>query len=122
MSPAVALLIMTGIALALAIGGLAISALLSPNRRSKTKVSSYECGAEPTRANVTDGRFPIKYYLVAMIFIIFDIEVVFLYPWAVSISAFGPALGVITLIDILLFVVLLTVPFIYLWRRGGLDY
>ncbi|MDY2941424.1 MAG: NADH-quinone oxidoreductase subunit A [Varibaculum sp.] len=122
MNPAVAILIMTAVALALAVGGLAMSALFSPNRWNRTKVESYECGSEPTRTTAADGRFPIKYYLVAMIFIIFDIEVVFLYPWAVSISAFGPELGVIALIDILLFVVLLTIPFVYLWRRGGLEY
>ena len=62
--------------------------------------------------------FPIKYYLVAMTFIIFDIEVVFLYPWAVAFKE----LAVFGLIAMLTFLFLITVPFIYEWRRGGLDW
>lgn len=66
----------------------------------------------------TAGRFPIKYYLTAMTFIIFDIEVVFLFPWAVSFEQ----LGAFGLIAVLTFIFLITVPFVYEWRRGGLEW
>ena len=64
------------------------------------------------------GRFPIKYYLTAMLFIIFDIEIVFLYPWAVTFDA----LGVFGLVEMLLFVLTVFVAYAYVWRRGGLEW
>lgn len=121
MSASVALLIMGAIALVVAIGGLAASAVLSPNKFSRTKIATYECGIDPMAFNISQGRFPVKYYLVAMSFIVFDIEVVFLYPWAVSISSFGSHAWV-ALAAMMTFVELLAVPFIYEWARGGFDY
>src|SRR5699024_12286996 len=82
-NPFVPILIMFGLAALLAVGGMAASAVIGPKRYNKVKVDAYECGIQPTR-HAADIRFPIKYYLVAMTFIIFDIEVVFLYPWAVA--------------------------------------
>ncbi len=64
------------------------------------------------------GRFPIKYYLTAMLFIIFDIEIVFLYPWAVTFDA----LGIFGLVEMLLFVLTVFVAYAYVWRRGGLEW
>lgn len=87
-------------------------------RYNRVKVANYECGLEPTPSAGASGRFPIKYFLTAMTFIIFDIEVVFLYPWAVSANR----LGLASLIAIASFVFLITIPFIYEWRRGGLDW
>lgn len=118
MNPYLPLLMMIVIAGAVAVGGLVVSAILGPNRYNRIKVSNYECGLEATPSAGAAGRFPIKYFLVAMTFIVFDIEVVFLYPWAVSASS----LGIVGLISIALFVGLITVPFIYEWRRGGLDW
>ena len=117
-NPYVPLLIMSAAALVLAFGGLVASAILGPTKKSTTKADNYECGIQPTSAHLTEGRFPVRYYLVAMTFIIFDIEVVFLYPWAVS---FG-ALGVFGMIAVLAFIFLITVPFVYEWRRGGLEW
>lgn len=122
MSPATAILIMGLVALVVAIGGLVASAVLSPNKKNKAKTLTYECGIDPFAHDDGQGRFPVKYYLVAMTFVIFDVEMVFLYPWAVSIEHYGPELVLVALIDILLFIVLITVPYIYIWRRGGLDY
>ena len=116
-NPYIPILILLGLALLLGIGGLAASAVIGPKRYNKVKVDAYECGIEPTPHAAT-GRFPIKYYLVAMTFIIFDIEVVFLYPWAVSFDE----LAVFGLVAILMFLFLITVPFVYEWRRGGLDW
>ena len=78
-NPYVPLLIMSAAALVLAFGGLGASAILGPTKKSTTKADNYECGIQPTSAHLTEGRFPVRYYLVAMTFIIFDIEVVFMY-------------------------------------------
>ena len=107
MSPSASLLIMGAVAMLVAVGGLAASALLSPNKFSRTKVSTYECGIDPMAFNASQGRFPVKYYLVAMSFIVFDVEVVFLYPWAVSIAEFG-GVAKVALFGMLTFVELLS--------------
>ena len=117
-NPYVPLLIMSAAALVLAFGGLGASAILGPTKKSKTKADNYECGIQPTSAHLTEGRFPVRYYLVAMMFIVFDIEVVFMYPWAVSFNQ----LGLFGLVAMLTFIAVITVPYIYEWRRGGLDY
>lgn len=117
-SPYVPLLIMAGLALLLGVGGLAASAVIGPKRYNKIKVDAYECGITPSQNARGTGRFPVKYYLVAMTFIIFDIEVVFLYPWAVAFSE----LATFGLIAMITFLFLITVPFVYEWRRGGLDW
>jgi len=99
-------------------GSITVSALVGPKRYNRAKLEAYECGIEPTPHAVGGGRFPIKYYLVAMTFIIFDIEVVFLYPWAVSfaeVATYG-------LVAMMAFLVLITVPFVYEWRRGGFEW
>lgn len=117
-NPYVPLLIMAAAAMVLALGGLGASAILGPTRKNRTKVDNYECGIDPTEQHLERGRFPVRYYLVAMTFIVFDIEVVFMYPWAVSFNQ----LGLFGLIAMLTFIAVITVPYIYEWRRGGLDY
>ena len=118
MNPYASLLIMAALALVVAVGGLALSAIVSPTRRNRVKVANYECGIDPTPANTEHGRFPVSFYLVGMTFIIFDIEVVFMYPWAVSFNQ----LGLFGLVVMMSFLVTLCVPYAYEWRRGGLDY
>ena len=122
MSPSASLLIMGAVAIVLAVGGLVLSAVLGPGRKTRTKLGTYECGLHPNVPEDARARFPIKYYLIAMTFIVFDVEMVFLYPFAVSIGHFGQVMAIPVLIDILLFIVLVLVPYIYEWRRGGLDY
>lgn len=117
-NPFVPILIMLGVALAMALGGLAASAVIGPKVMNRVKLADYECGVEPTPQAEQGGRFPIRFYLVAMTFIIFDIEVVFLYPWAVDFST----LTVFGLVAILAFLVMITVPFVYEWRRGGFEW
>ena len=117
-NPFIPIIVMAALALLMAVGGLAASAVIGPKRYNKVKVDAYECGIQPSPHAMGQGKFPIKYYLVAMTFIIFDIEVVFLYPWAVTfteVATFG-------LVAMLGFIFLITVPFIYEWRRGGLDW
>ena len=117
-NPYVALLIMAAVALTVSVAGLGLSAILGPSQKNKVMAENYECGIDPGPQRIEDGRFPVKYYLVAMTFIIFDIEVVFLYPWAVSFDGLGP----FGLVSILLFLALITVPYIYELRRKGLDW
>lgn len=116
-NPYTPILIMMAVAAVMALGGVAASAIIGPKRYNRAKLEAYECGIEPTPHAVA-GRFPVKYYLVAMTFIIFDIEVVFLYPWAVAFSEVG-AFGLIAMLS---FIFLITVPFLYEWRRGGLEW
>jgi len=118
MNPFVPILIMAAVAAALAIGGLAASAVIGPKRYNRVKVANYECGVEATPRATDAGRFPIKYYLVAMTFIIFDVEVIFLVPWAIAFTE----LAVFGLIAALAFIAIITVPFAYEWRRGALEW
>ncbi len=93
-------------------------ALTGPSRYNRAKLDAYECGIEPTPQPVGGGRFPIQYYTIAMLFIIFDVEIIFLYPWAVTFDSFGISI----LIEMVLFMLTVFVPLIYVWRRGGLDW
>jgi len=89
-----------------------------PKRYNRAKYDAYECGIEPTPQPMGGGRFPIKFYVTAMLFIVFDIEIVFLYPWAV---AFGQ-LGLFGLIEMALFIGTIFIAYAYVWRRGGLEW
>ena len=95
-----------------------VTSLTGPKRYNRAKVDAYECGIEPTPQAIGGGKFPVKYYLTAMMFIIFDLEIVFLYPWAVA----SDQLGLFGLAAIMLFLFNLTIPFVYEWRRGGLEW
>jgi len=117
-NPYVPIIVMIAIAGALAVAGLVASAFLGPKRYNSAKLDRYESGLMPTPGAAGGGRVPIKYYLVAMTFIIFDIEVVFLYPWAV---AYG-SLALFGFVAVMTFLALITIPFIYEWRRGGFDW
>ncbi|HET7355733.1 MAG TPA: NADH-quinone oxidoreductase subunit A [Nocardioidaceae bacterium] len=106
------------IAAAFAVFSVVMSTLVGPKRYNRPKLDSYECGIEPTPQPVGGGRFPVKYYITAMLFIVFDIEIIFLYPWAVyfdSMKVFG-------LVEMLLFIVTVFVAYAYVWRRGGLEW
>ena len=95
-----------------------LSVLIGPGRKNRAKYDSYECGSQPTPQPVGGGRFPVKYYVIAMLFIVFDIEIVFLYPWAVTYHQLG-LFGVIAIIS---FIVTVLVAYFYVKRRGGLDW
>jgi NADH-quinone oxidoreductase subunit A len=95
-----------------------MGSLAGPKRWNKAKLDAYECGIEPTPIPLGGGKIPVKYYLTAMLFIVFDIEIVFLYPWAVT---FG-RLGTFGLVEMVAFVVTVLVAYAYVWRRGGLEW
>ncbi|KUI21636.1 NADH dehydrogenase [Mycobacterium sp. GA-1285] len=117
------ILVLGAIAAAFAVGSVAIALLVGPRRYNRAKLEAYECGIEPVPHGGASGqpigqRFPIKYYLTAMLFIIFDIEIVFLYPWAVAFDN----LGLFALVEMLLFMATVFVAYAYVWRRGGLAW
>ena len=101
-----------------AVFSVVVSSLTGPARYNRAKLDSYECGIEPTPIPLGGGKIPVKYYLTAMLFIVFDIEIVFLYPWAVT---FG-RLGTFGLVEMVAFVVTVLVAYAYVWRRGGLEW
>jgi NADH-quinone oxidoreductase subunit A len=114
-APVVAL---AALAAGFAVFSVAISVLTGPRRYNRAKLDSYECGIEPTPQPVGGGRVPVKYYIVAMLFIVFDIEIVFLYPWAVHFDA----LGWFGLVEMVIFLATVFVAYAYVWRRGGLEW
>ena len=101
-----------------AIFSVVMGTLVGPKRWNKAKLEAYECGIEPTPQPPGGGRIPVKYYLTAMLFIVFDIEIIFLYPWAVT---FGK-LGTFGLVEMVTFVITVLVAYAYVWRRGGLEW
>lgn len=106
------------LAAAFALFSIGVSTLLGPKRFNRAKLEAYECGIEPSPRPVGGGRFPVKFYLTAMLFIVFDIEIIFLYPWAVSFNA----LGLFGFVEMVLFIATVFVAYAYVWRRGGLDW
>ncbi len=114
-TPVVALML---VALGFAVFSIIMSAVVGPKRFNKSKNDAYECGIQPTPQPMGGGRFPVRYYITAMLFIVFDIEIVFLYPLAV---AFGQ-MKLFGLVEMILFVVPVFVAYWYVWRRGGLDW
>ncbi len=102
---------------AFAVGSLVVAAKLSPQKPTAAKLDPYECGIVP-ESGVERERFPVKFYLIAMLFIIFDIETVFLYPWAV---AYGE-LNVFGLVEMVVFIAILLAAYVYVWKRGGLEW
>jgi NADH-quinone oxidoreductase subunit A len=114
----VPILVLLAIASAFAVGSLAVSALVGPKRFNRAKLDAYECGIEPSPEPEGPRRFPVKFYLIAMLFIVFDIEIIFMYPWAVSF----PTLGVFGLVEMVMFVGTAFVAYAYVWRRGGLEW
>jgi NADH-quinone oxidoreductase subunit A len=108
--------ILAVLAVVFAVASLAASALLRPSRPTPAKLSPYECGIVPER--VPRERFPVKFYVIAMLFIIFDIETIFLFPWAVTFRQ----LGLFGLVEMAIFIALVFVAYVYVWQRGGLEW
>ena len=95
---------------------LLLSYVVQPKYPEPEKLSAYECGSEP----FSDARmpFPVRYYIFAMLFVIFDVEVIFLYPWAVVFNK----IGLIGLIEMMIFIALFLVAYAYAWRKGALEW
>ena len=104
------------IALVLSCGFIVINFILSPKHPDPEKLSAYECGFEPFQDSRME--FDVRFYLVAILFIIFDLEVAFLFPWAVTLGE----LGVVGFWSMFIFLFFLTIGFVYEWRKGALDW
>ncbi|MEV0801481.1 MULTISPECIES: NADH-quinone oxidoreductase subunit A [unclassified Kribbella] len=118
MHPYVPILVLGVLAAIFVAGTLVTSALVGPKRYNRAKLDSYECGIEPTPQPVGGGRFPVKYYITAMLFIVFDIEIIFLYPWAVAFDQ----MALFGLVEMVIFIVTVFIAYAYVWRRGGLEW
>jgi NADH-quinone oxidoreductase subunit A len=101
-----------------AVFSIVAGAMAGPKRYNRAKLEAYECGIQPTPHAVGGGRFPVKYYLVAMLFIVFDIESVFLIPFAVAFDR----MGMFALVEMVLFIATVFIAYAYVWRRGGLEW
>ena len=110
------IILFLGIAIILSFGFILINYIFSPKNPDPEKLSAYECGFLP----FSDSRmeFDIRFYLVAILFIIFDLEIAFLFPWAITLEKIG-FLGFVSMI---IFLFILTVGFIYEWKKGALDW
>jgi NADH-quinone oxidoreductase subunit A len=115
---AVPVVFLGAIAAGFAVFSVLAGSLSGPKRYNRAKLDAYECGIEPTPQPIGGGRFPVKFYLTAMLFIVFDIEIIFLYPWAVSFSQ----LRIFGFVEMVLFIGTVFVAYAYVWRRGGLDW
>ncbi len=104
------------IALGLSIGFIVMNFLFSPKNPDPEKLSAYECGFEPF--NDSRMEFDVRFYLVAILFIIFDLEIAFLFPWAISLGK----IGILGFTSMMIFLFILTVGFIYEWKKGALDW
>ena len=110
------IIIFLGISLILSIGFIVLNLLASPKNPDPEKLSAYECGFEPF--NDSRMEFDIRFYLVAILFIIFDLEIAFLFPWAITLGN----IGIFGFVSMMIFLSILTVGFIYEWKKGALDW
>ena len=117
-NPYVPLLILLALGFGFAALSVGTSLVVGPKRYNRAKLEAYECGIEPTPQPVGGGRFPVKYFITAMLFIVFDIEIIFLYPWAVHFDA----MRLFGLVEMVLFIATVFIAYAYVWRRGGLDW
>jgi NADH-quinone oxidoreductase subunit B len=114
-NPYVPILVLGAISAGFAVFSIGAGALSGPKRYNRAKLDAYECGIEPTPQPVGGGRFPVKYYLVAMLFIVFDIEIVFLLP----VRRRRSTAGLFGLVEMVLFIVTVFVAYAYVWRAAG---
>ena len=110
------IIIFLAIALILSLGFLILNFAFSPKNPDPEKLSAYECGFEPF--NDSRMEFDIRFYLVAILFIIFDLEIAFLFPWAITLGN----IGLFGFFSMMLFLFILTIGFIYEWKKGALDW
>jgi NADH-quinone oxidoreductase subunit A len=108
---------MSVLAVVFAVASMIVSRWFRPDRPNPVKLSPYECGNDPVRLPRGE-KFSVKFYVVAMLFIIFDIETIFLFPWAISFRQ----LGLFGLVEMVVFIALVFVAYVYVWRKGGLDW
>jgi NADH-quinone oxidoreductase subunit A len=110
------ILVLIAVALAFALGSVVISRLVGQKKPTPVKLAPYECGMPPV--GTARDRFSIKFYIIAMLFILFDIEAVFLYPWAVVFKK----LGMFGFVEMGVFIAILLIGYVYVWKKGALEW
>lgn len=109
------------VAIGFAVGNILLSQLVGQRKQTRTKLMPYECGKDPVGS--ARERFSVKFYMIAMIFILFDIEVIFLIPWAVVFKSLRDSgFSTLVYVEMMLFVALLLVGYIYVWKKGAFDW
>ena len=116
MTPYGPVAIYLAVALAASVLFTVLPGLLGRRKPNAVKSEAYECGVEPT--SDVSGRFPVRFYLIAMLFVVFDVEAASFYPWAVQMHT----LRVFGLLEMIVFVVVLAVGYAYVWKRGGFQW
>ena len=117
------ILLMFIVAFVFAAGNILLSQLVGQHKPTRTKLMPYECGKDPVGS--ARERFSVKFYLIAMIFILFDIELIFLMPWAVvfrPLAAAGGGLRNVIFVEMMLFIALLLVGYVYVWKKGLFEW
>jgi NADH-quinone oxidoreductase subunit A len=117
------ILLMFIVAAGFAVGNVVLSTFVGQRKRTRTKLMPYECGKDPVGS--ARERFSVKFYLIAMIFILFDIEVIFLVPWAAvykTLAVQGPAMRSFAYLEMMIFIGLLFVGYIYIVKKGAFDW
>jgi len=110
------IVLLVGLATVFGVASMLVARALGPRRPTPAKLAPYECGIVPER--IPRERFPVKFYVIAMLFIVFDIETIFLFPWAVTLRQ----LGLFGLVEMAIFIGLVFVAYLYVWQRGGLEW
>ncbi len=111
------ILVMALLAAALPLATILIAKVIQTRRPNPAKLEPYECGIEPETV-AFDTRFSVRYFLIAVLFVVFDVETIFLFPWAVMFNR----LGLFGLIEMLIFLLILVVGYFYVWKRKALDW
>src|ERR1044071_6473860 len=114
------IILMFIVAAGFAVGNVLLSQFVGQRKRTRTKLMPYECGKDPVGS--ARERFSVKFYMIAMIFILFDIEVIFLIPWAVAFRPFAAWARTLIYVEMMLFVVLLLVGYVYVVKKGAFDW
>ena len=118
MNPYIPIVGMVLLATLFVLVSMGLSAVVGPARYNRAKYDSYECGIQPTPQPVGGGRFPVKYYITAMMFLVFDIEIAFLYPWVVAFDQ----LSLFAIFAMITFLLLLCIAYFYEYKRGGMEW
>ena len=104
------------VALAIPIVTLAVARLVRPNAPSRTKLMPYECGIDPVDS--ARGRYTVRFYIVAILFVVFDVETIFLFPWAVQYKL----LGLFVFVEMMIFLGILVAGYVWIWKKGALEW
>ena len=110
------ILIFLAVATAFPVATLVVARLLRPSRYNKVKSEAYECGVPPS--GEARARYPVRFYVIAVLFVVFDVETIFLFPWAAKYRA----LGLFGFVEMLVFLGILIVGYAYAWRKGALEW